>query len=191
MKEYIAYIYLWYDTKSKFFYLGGHKGQVKDSYICSSKSMKRAFNKRPSTFRFRVLEYITVNDNKHIRQREQFWLNQIKDTELMTTENVKNKTCRYYNVKKISSGGNGKGTNTGNKNIGGHQRQNWIAIEPCGFIHHISKSYEWANALGKSWSNLWPNHRKDIPIKRGEWAGWKLHKENCRHSVSRLAAAQD
>jgi hypothetical protein len=38
MSIYTGYIYLWYDTKAKLFYIGGHHGQVTDSYICSSKT---------------------------------------------------------------------------------------------------------------------------------------------------------
>ena len=46
----------------------------------------------------------------------------IKPTELLLTANVRNKSHRYYNVKQNSCGGNGKGTNKGNSNIGGWNR---------------------------------------------------------------------
>jgi len=103
---YTGYIYLWYDTKAKFFYLGGHKGLVKDRYVCSSKTMLRAYNKRPETFTFKVLEYVN-GSVKDLREAEQRWLDKIDDSELMTSENVQNNTCRYYNVKKNAVGGNG------------------------------------------------------------------------------------
>lgn len=106
MTIYNSYIYLWYDTKAKLFYLGGHKGQVEDSYVCSSKAMLRAYKLRPETFKFKVLQYIN-GSNKELREAEQRWLDYIKPTELMTSENVKNQTCRYYNVKKHAAGGNG------------------------------------------------------------------------------------
>lgn len=116
-KNYIGYIYIWYDTKSKFFYIGGHKGSIEDSYICSNKMMLRSYRKRPETFRFRVLEYIygELND---IRIAEQKWLDMIKDCELYQTQNIYNNTTRYYNQKKISTGGNGF-ANKGNRNLGG------------------------------------------------------------------------
>ena len=120
MDIYTSYIYIWYDTKSRFFYIGGHKGKVEDSYICSNKPMKRAYNKRPETFRFKVLEYVN-GDVKELREAEQKWLDMIQDQELMNTKNVQNKTCRYYNVKKNSVGGNGS-ANKGNSNIGGWNR---------------------------------------------------------------------
>lgn len=106
MTTYTGYVYIWFDTKAKLFYVGGHYGKVKDSYICSNKPMKRAYKIRPTTFRFRVLEY-TTGDKILLRQAEQKWLDKIKDSELMITENIKNKTCRYYNVKKHATGGNG------------------------------------------------------------------------------------
>lgn len=33
---YTGYVYIWYDTKAKLFYVGGHKGRVNDRYICSN-----------------------------------------------------------------------------------------------------------------------------------------------------------
>lgn len=112
MDIYTGYVYIWFDTISKLFYVGGHYGKITDSYICSNKPMKRAYKKRPHTFKFRVLEY-TNGTVKDLRSIEQIWLDKIKDCELLISENVKNNTHRYYNVKKHSSGGNGKGTNKG------------------------------------------------------------------------------
>jgi len=120
MTIYTGYIYLWYDTKAKLFYLGGHKGKVEDSYVCSNKMMLRAYKKRPETFKFKVLEYIT-GDNVILREAEQRWLNMINEDELYWTPNIYNKTVRYYNQKKNSTGGNGS-ANKGNSNIGGHNK---------------------------------------------------------------------
>lgn len=117
MQNYNSYVYIWYDTKAKFFYIGGHKGKIEDNYICSSKTMLKAYKLRPETFKFKVLEYVNGSLND-LRLTEQKWLNKIKPHELMNSENVKNKTCKYYNVKKFSSGGNGS-ANKGNSNIGG------------------------------------------------------------------------
>jgi hypothetical protein len=117
---YTGYVYLWLDTKGKFYYVGGHHGKVEDSYVCSSKTMKRAYQKRPDTFKLKILEYVNGN-TKDLRIAEQHWLNLIKDTELMVSENVKNGTCRYYNVKKNAVGGNGS-ANKGNHNLGGHNK---------------------------------------------------------------------
>lgn len=121
MNIYSGYVYIWYDTKAKLFYVGGHYGHVNDSYLCSSKTMLRAYKKRPDTFKFKVLEYV-CGTTIDLRICEQKWLNKIKDSELMISENVKNKTCRYYNVKKNAIGGNGLGTNKNKSSIGGWNR---------------------------------------------------------------------
>lgn len=120
MTIYTGYIYLWYDTKSKLFYLGGHKGKIEDSYVCSNAKMLNAYKKRPETFRFRVLEYV-IGDNTSLRLAEQKWLDKIKDEELYWTPNIHAKTVKYYNQKKHSSGGNGS-ANKGNSKIGGHNK---------------------------------------------------------------------
>lgn len=108
MTTYTGYVYLWFDIKAKLFYVGGHFGKVEDSYICSNKPMKRAYNLRPHTFKFRVLQYTNGNTD-NLRQAEQYWLDKIKDSELMLTENIQNNTCRYYNIKKNAYGGSHKG----------------------------------------------------------------------------------
>jgi hypothetical protein len=87
MNIYTGYIYLWYDTRAKLFYLGGHKGKVEDSYVCSNKTMIRAYKKRLETFKFRVLQYVN-GDNKVLRQAEQQWLDKIKNEELYWTPNI-------------------------------------------------------------------------------------------------------
>lgn len=117
MHIYSGYIYLWYDTKAKLFYLGGHKGKVEDSYICSNKMMLKAYKKRPETFKIKILEYV-YGDNSSLRKTEQKWLNMIKEEELYWTPNIYNKSVKYYNQKRNSSGGNGS-ANKGNSNIGG------------------------------------------------------------------------
>lgn len=104
MNIYTGYVYLWYDTKAKLFYLGGHKGKVEDSYVCSNKKMLNAYKKRPKTFKLRVLEYV-FGDTSALRLAEQRWLDKIKDEELYWTPNIHNKTVRYYNQKKFSAGG--------------------------------------------------------------------------------------
>jgi hypothetical protein len=120
MDIYTGYIYLWYDTRAKLFYIGGHKGKVEDHYICSNAKMLNAYKKRPDTFKFKVLQHMT-GGLQELREAEQRWLNLIKDEELYWTPNIYNKTVRYYNQKKQSSGGNGS-ANKGNSNIGGHNK---------------------------------------------------------------------
>ena len=70
-------------------------------------------------------------DNKDLREAEQRWLNMIKDEQLYWTPNIYNKTVRYYNQKKHSSGGNGSSNkgkshpawNRGQKGVKPHTEQ--------------------------------------------------------------------
>lgn len=141
---YTSYVYIWYDTIAKLFYIGGHYGRTNDSYICSSPTMKCAYKKRPHTFKFRVLEYVT-GSTYDLRKAEQRWLDMIKEDELLITQNVYRKTVKYYNVKKNSTGGNGIGTNKGKSNIGGWNRgkkfNNWHTNETKQKMSEIRK--EW------------------------------------------------
>lgn len=170
--KYTGYIYLWYDTKAKLFYLGGHKGKIEDSYICSNKMMLRAYNKRPSTFKFKILQYV-YGDNKELRLIEQRWLNMIKDEQLYWTPNIYNKTVKYYNQKKHASGGNGS-ANKGNSNCGGHNRKLWTIITPDGTNIVTDKLEQTAKKLGINRSSLYYSYKKNKTLVRGPGKGYKL-----------------
>jgi len=192
MTIYTGYIYVWYDTKAKLFYIGGHKGRVEDSYICSNAMMLRAYRKRPQTFKLKILEYVN-GDNKVLREAEQRWLNMIKDEELYWTPNIYNKSVRYYNQKKHSSGGNGA-ANKGNSNIGGWNRgrtmQNingnamvWKITDPTGNIHYVDRSNIFCRNRGLRWSTLYLSWRRGKPLRRGKAAGYRVELVD---SVSKL-----
>jgi hypothetical protein len=91
-----AFVYLWYDSFAKRFYVGSHAGSENDGYICSSKVMLRAFKKRSTFFKRRILKYCS---KKEQHKWEQYYLDMIKDSELF----YKNK--KYYNIKRIAAGG--------------------------------------------------------------------------------------
>jgi hypothetical protein len=122
MLIYEGYIYIWFDTIENLFYIGGHKGTVEDAYVCSNKKMLSEYKVRPSTFKFKVLEY--VRHSADIRHSEQKWLRMIKKEELYTEKNITNN----YNIKKHSSGGNGN-ANKGNSNLGGHNKGKPMSAE--------------------------------------------------------------
>jgi|GEM_PF-2146698 len=94
---YNGFVYIWFDTYRKMFYIGSHKGSVDDKYICSSRRMYRAYKARSMDFKRRILKY--VEDKSDIIYWEQYYLNMIKDTELLY------KGGKYYNVKRIAAGG--------------------------------------------------------------------------------------
>lgn len=110
--DYSGFVYIWYDTKRRWFYIGSHSGNINDGYVCSNTRLKNAYKKRPTTFRRRILEYVATDDRQLLLSAEQRWLDKISDNELMTGKNKVANTIRYYNVKKTASGGNGrKGSN--------------------------------------------------------------------------------
>lgn len=43
-----GFVYLWYDTYRKMYYIGSHWGTESDGYVCSSRRMKFAYKKRPA-----------------------------------------------------------------------------------------------------------------------------------------------
>jgi len=99
MQQYTGFVYLWFDSEKKMFYLGSHAGTIEDGYIGSGIRFIRAYNIRPQSFKRRIIEY-TFGDYNELLIREQSWLNLIKDEELHT---------RYYNQKKWATGGSVKG----------------------------------------------------------------------------------
>lgn len=120
--QHTGYIYLWFDSKRKMFYIGSHFGQVTDDYLCSNKRCKRAIKRRPDTFRFRVLEYCNV-DEKSVRSIEEKWLQMI---------NIEELGVKYYNLKRFATGGNIYGELSEEKKLqhrtktGKASKQRWI-----------------------------------------------------------------
>jgi len=92
-----GFVYLWYDTIRKKYYLGSHLGPPTDGYIGSNRRFQSAFKSRPSSFKRRILESYENITSKELLQREQYWLNMIDPLELCN---------RYYNEKKFAAGGN-------------------------------------------------------------------------------------
>lgn len=90
-----GFVYIWYDTVRKLFYVGSHRGCVNDMYICSSKRMLNAYKKRPETFKRKIIKHC---DN--FLEEEQKYLDMIHSRELLYGE-----TPRYYNVKRKATGG--------------------------------------------------------------------------------------
>ena len=89
-----GFIYIWFDKKQKMFYIGSRWGNINDGYICSSKRMKNAYNKRPDDFKRRIIKTNIDNKNK-LLEEEYRWLSFIQEHEL---------TVKYYNVRKYMFG---------------------------------------------------------------------------------------
>lgn len=91
-----GFIYLWRDSLKNMYYIGSHKGTPDDGYICSSSWMKKAYKKRPNTFKRRILERLDFFDRRELLALEHKWLSLIDEGELGK---------KYYNLKKIPEGG--------------------------------------------------------------------------------------
>lgn len=78
-KDYFGYVYEWYDEKRDMYYRGSHFGDVNDSYCGSNKRFLNALKKRPESFTFKVLEYISENSHQSVLEAEQVWLDDVPD----------------------------------------------------------------------------------------------------------------
>lgn len=99
MKEY-GFIYVWYDTLEKMYYIGSHWGYPDDGYICSSRWMINSYNKRPKDFKRRIVKNIYTN-RIDLLNEEQKWLNYInpEKTVLYNSNDCDRKNnVRYYNI---------------------------------------------------------------------------------------------
>jgi hypothetical protein len=167
--NYTGYVYLYYDTLEKLYYIGGHQGSVEDKYTCSNTTLKGIINRRPNTIRFKVLQYVngTTND---LRIVEQKWLDLIKPEELYL-----GKKPKYYNQKIQSSGGNGY-ANKGNSKIGGHNRISWKIISPEGVEIITDKLTNFAEENNLSKDTLYSSYKNNRKVLRGPSKGWQMLK---------------
>jgi hypothetical protein len=94
MSKAIGFIYIWFNKKTKMYYLGSHKGAPDDGYVGSGKFFKSAYKKNPTQFKRKIIEFVENEEN--IILRENYWLSMIKPNELGN---------KYYNLKNVASGG--------------------------------------------------------------------------------------
>ena len=120
MEKY-GFVYIWYDSLKKRYYIGSHWGHVDDGYICSSKSMREAYRKRKEKFKRRILCYV-YTDREGLLEEEQRYLDKI---------DRKHFGRKYYNV------------NASVKN-----NSWWVNEETTKIVSEkISKSYNGKNSL--------------------------------------------
>jgi hypothetical protein len=84
-----GFIYIWFDTKRKMYYIGCHWGTENDGYICSSNRMRDAYRRRPEDFRRRIIKRNIFREN--LLEEEYKWLQLIPDTDI---------GIKYYNLSK-------------------------------------------------------------------------------------------
>ena len=96
--EKYGFVYLWYDTKYKRYYVGCRWGSIDDGYVCSSDWMKKSYDNRPSDFRRRVLRS-NITTRQETYEEEQKWLNMIKESEIKPNT----QSPRYYNMNIVNN----------------------------------------------------------------------------------------
>ncbi len=57
-----AFVYCWTDHATNKLYIGSHKGDLTDGYICSSKIMLDQYNSRPKDFTRQIIAHGTYAD---------------------------------------------------------------------------------------------------------------------------------
>ncbi len=90
-----GFVYIWLDASNGMFYIGSHKGHVKDGYVGSGKYFKTAYKLRPEKFKRRILEIVHEPDYNLLMEREEHWLSFIDEKELGK---------KYYNLTKLAKG---------------------------------------------------------------------------------------
>ncbi len=86
MEKY-GFVYIWYDKKHKRYYVGCHWGTIDDGYICSSRWMRKSYNRRQYDFKRRII--------KSNLSREQMYIEEQRYLDMMKPEEKK---IRYYNI---------------------------------------------------------------------------------------------
>lgn len=94
MEKY-GFVYIWRDRKHKRYYIGSHWGSETDGYVCSSRWMRKAYNRRPQDFKRRIIEKVYDN-RKQLIEREYYWLSLISEQEI--------RSKKYYNRTKHKNG---------------------------------------------------------------------------------------
>jgi len=84
--EKTGFVYIWFDSKHKMYYIGCHVGREDDGYICSSNRMRDAYRRRPEDFKRRILTRDVAKSD--LLEEEYRWLKFIKPSELR---------LKYYN----------------------------------------------------------------------------------------------
>ena len=99
------FVYLWYDTTRKMYYIGQHSGKLNDLYTSSSRWLSGEIRYRPKEFKRRIIKMFST---KHEAQ--------VYEGYLLTLIKPDKFGLKYYNLKH----GAPKGTlpwNTGRYNV--------------------------------------------------------------------------
>lgn len=89
-----AFLYIWIDKKTNKKYIGIHKGDINDGYVCSSKIVLEEYNKRPTDFYREILNFGTLQE---MINAETFLLKQVNASCNSEYYNMHNGDGNFYN----------------------------------------------------------------------------------------------
>lgn len=95
-----SFVYLWYDSHVKMYYIGSHYGDIYDGYKGSGVRFKNAYNKRPNSFERSIIEYCIVDNHGEIKSIEGKYINNISDKDWDRYYNLNRETQSYYEFDK-------------------------------------------------------------------------------------------
>ena len=154
-----AFVYCWTDHKTKKLYVGSHKGNSDDGYVCSSKYMMEEYENRPEDFSRQIIATGTWDDMFKFEGK------------ILQTLNVKNDP-RFYNQH------NGSG-NFRNKGLTEESRKK-ISAAKKGKPSPI-KGYKFGTCWNKGKTDIYSEEtleklRKASIGKKGFWKGKSIPK---------------
>ena len=91
-----AFVYCWTDHKLEKLYIGWHKGQPNDGYICSSKIMLQEYNNRPNDFTRQIIATGSPEDMSNFETTLLKNFNVVKDQSFYNMHNGNG----FYHLKK-------------------------------------------------------------------------------------------
>lgn len=64
-----GFVYCWTDIKNNMLYVGSHKGNIEDGYICSSKYMLNEYKERPDDFSRQIIAEGEIEDIRKLETK--------------------------------------------------------------------------------------------------------------------------
>jgi len=93
MEKY-GFVYIWFDSWRKMYYVGSHWGTETDGYVCSSDRMRKAYKRRPQDFKRKILSRVT-SSKQNLLDEEYRYLSMMDQSELGK---------KYYNLTNHKNG---------------------------------------------------------------------------------------
>lgn len=87
----MAFVYCWTDHKTNKLYVGYHKGDINDGYVCSSKYMLLEYNQRKDDFSRQIIAHGDVESMRVLERKILESVNAAEDTSFYNKHNANEK----------------------------------------------------------------------------------------------------